>query len=241
MLGSNQRLLLVSSLRHVLAHSGASGRSAYLWGFSAHGRRSGVRCVLTCTGPVAVRLQYSHSSRRGSLICLFRVISQVLQRFAFPLYLSHFLCSSVTHVAPYCVPGGVRVVSIGIRNSGAPTFSCGLSSFPLRYSRRSIPPCDRFELRFGSTSLTSVLMLKAAKRYASMTMYSSPEVSESRQFSSSWFATTITGSANCFLLPLHVAQKLPSRLRKWISTLQRWSIHADHKVQGSTPIPPPLA
>jgi hypothetical protein len=113
--------------------------------------------------------------------------------------------------------------------------------FPATLRRRSIPPFDRFELRFGSTSLTSVLMLKAAKRYASMTMYSSPEVSESRQFSSSWFATTITGSANCFLLPLHVAQKLPSRLRKWISTLQRWSIHADHKVQGSTPIPPPLA
>jgi hypothetical protein len=40
--------------------------------------------------------------------------------------------SGLLRVAPYCVPGGVKVVSNGVRNSGAsaPTFSCGLSWSP---------------------------------------------------------------------------------------------------------------
>ena len=35
-----------------------------------------------------------------------------LQGLAKPLYLGGFLCSGLLRVAPYCVPGGVRVVSI---------------------------------------------------------------------------------------------------------------------------------
>jgi len=37
-----------------------------------------------------------------------------LQRIAKPAYLSRFLFSGLLRVAPYCVPGGVRVVS-GVR------------------------------------------------------------------------------------------------------------------------------
>ena len=36
----------------------------------------------------------------------------MLQGFANPAYLSGFLCSGLQSVAPYCVPGGVRVVAI---------------------------------------------------------------------------------------------------------------------------------
>jgi len=34
-----------------------------------------------------------------------------LQEVAKPAYLGGFLCSGLLRVAPYCVPGGVRVVS----------------------------------------------------------------------------------------------------------------------------------
>jgi hypothetical protein len=34
-----------------------------------------------------------------------------LQRLANPAFLSGFLCCAFPYVAPYCVPGGVRVVS----------------------------------------------------------------------------------------------------------------------------------
>src|SRR5215218_2745707 len=40
-----------------------------------------------------------------------RVITQALQGFANPTYLSRFLCSGLLRVAPYCVAGGIRVVS----------------------------------------------------------------------------------------------------------------------------------
>jgi hypothetical protein len=39
---------------------------------------------------------------------------RALQRFANPLYLRQFLFSALLCVAPYCVPGGVRVVSSGV-------------------------------------------------------------------------------------------------------------------------------
>ena len=37
-----------------------------------------------------------------------------VQRLAKPVFLGHFLCSGLLGVAPYCVPGGVRVVSISL-------------------------------------------------------------------------------------------------------------------------------
>jgi len=49
------------------------------------------------------------------------------------------------------------------------------------------------------------LRLKAAKRYASITMCSSSEASESRMISYSRFSITIWGSANSLLIPLHGA------------------------------------
>jgi hypothetical protein len=52
-------------------------------------------------------------TRTADLISL-RVISRVLQglhRLANPTYLGGFFFSALPSVAPYCVPGGVRVVS----------------------------------------------------------------------------------------------------------------------------------
>ena len=37
-----------------------------------------------------------------------------VQGIAIPAFLGDFLCSGLLRVAPYCVPGGVRVVSTGI-------------------------------------------------------------------------------------------------------------------------------
>jgi hypothetical protein len=37
-----------------------------------------------------------------------------LQGFANAAYLSGFLCSGLLRVAPYCVPGGISVVSGGV-------------------------------------------------------------------------------------------------------------------------------
>jgi hypothetical protein len=34
-----------------------------------------------------------------------------VQRVANPAYLGGFLCSGLLRVAPYCIPGGIRVVS----------------------------------------------------------------------------------------------------------------------------------
>jgi hypothetical protein len=48
------------------------------------------------------------------LTCSLRVIAQALQvlaRGCKPAFLSDFLCSGLLRVAPYCVPGGIRVVS----------------------------------------------------------------------------------------------------------------------------------
>lgn len=47
---------LTSLLQHVPDRPGVSGDLAYLWGFPAYRRQFGVRCVLACTGQVAVRL-----------------------------------------------------------------------------------------------------------------------------------------------------------------------------------------
>ncbi len=40
---------------------------------------------------------------------------RVLQAFAKPAYVSRFLFYGLPHVAPYCAPGGVKVVSGGVR------------------------------------------------------------------------------------------------------------------------------
>jgi hypothetical protein len=37
-----------------------------------------------------------------------------LQRVANPAYIGGFLCSGLLSAAPYCVPGGIRVVSSGV-------------------------------------------------------------------------------------------------------------------------------
>src|SRR5829696_2440396 len=58
------------------------------------------------------------------LSCSLRVIGQALQGCAGganPVYLSDFLCPGLLSVAPYCVPGGSRVVSeghLGLGSSG---------------------------------------------------------------------------------------------------------------------------
>jgi hypothetical protein len=49
------------------------------------------------------------------LILVFRFLSRLeggVHRLANPAYLSRFLFSGLLRVAPYCVPGGIRVVSI---------------------------------------------------------------------------------------------------------------------------------
>ena len=46
------------------------------------------------------------------LYCSLRVIIHALQGIANPAFLIRFLCSVLPCVAPYCVPGGVKVVSI---------------------------------------------------------------------------------------------------------------------------------
>jgi hypothetical protein len=48
-------------------------------GFSALLAKEFVHCVLACTSPVAVRLQYIHSSTLGLLARSLRVIGQALQ------------------------------------------------------------------------------------------------------------------------------------------------------------------
>ena len=53
---------------------------------------------------------------RTAYPCSLRVITQALQgvqRLANPAYLGGFLCSGFLRVAPYCAPGGIRVVSRG--------------------------------------------------------------------------------------------------------------------------------
>src|SRR5215211_9219328 len=39
-----------------------------------------------------------------------------VQGLANPAFLSKFLCSALPSVAPYCVPGGIRVVSIEVHS-----------------------------------------------------------------------------------------------------------------------------
>ena len=48
---------------------------------------------------------------RTAYPCSLGVITQALQGVANPAYLEGFLCSRLPRVAPYCVPGGIRVVS----------------------------------------------------------------------------------------------------------------------------------
>jgi len=48
-----------------------------------------------------------------SLSCSLRVIHQALHGAANTAFLSGFLCCGLPRVAPYCAPGGVRVVSGG--------------------------------------------------------------------------------------------------------------------------------
>jgi hypothetical protein len=49
-----------------------------------------------------------------------------VQGVAKPAFLSCFLCSALLRVAPYCVPGGIRVVSGGdrLRLTGASPSTC---------------------------------------------------------------------------------------------------------------------
>jgi hypothetical protein len=48
-----------------------------------------------------------------------------LHGFANPAFLGNFSFSTLPHVAPYCVPGGVRVVSRGRRLHVVDTYSLG--------------------------------------------------------------------------------------------------------------------
>jgi hypothetical protein len=64
-----------------------------------------------------------------------------------PAYISRFLFSALPHVAPYCAPGGVRVVS-GIRALALPRFRA-VFLVPATLSKRGIPPFHRFKLLFG--------------------------------------------------------------------------------------------
>jgi hypothetical protein len=56
------------------------------------------------------------TSELEPLTCSLRVITQALQglhSLANAAFLSPFLCSGLLRVAPYCAPGGIRVVSKG--------------------------------------------------------------------------------------------------------------------------------
>src|SRR5919107_5837214 len=91
-----------------------------------------------------------------------------VQRIANAAYLEGFLFPALLRVAPYCVPGGIRVVSNSVRNSGtgAPTLSCGLSWSPSPQASLSSPRVTASKCSSVSLSLSSVSKLKATKRYA---------------------------------------------------------------------------
>jgi hypothetical protein len=55
------------------------------------------------------------------LYCSLRVITQALQGYANLAYLSGFSFPALLSVAPYCVPGGIRVVSGAHVLRGSPT------------------------------------------------------------------------------------------------------------------------
>ena len=69
-----------------------------------------MRCKKYSTCPCRFLESRRADSNRLPLLQL-RVIGQWLQGFANPAYLEGFLFPGLPSVAPYCVPGGIRVVS----------------------------------------------------------------------------------------------------------------------------------
>jgi hypothetical protein len=67
--------------------------------------------VLRFTCKSAKNKRADERTRTADLISL-RVITQALQGVANPVYVRRFLFSRLLSVAPYCVPSGIRVVSI---------------------------------------------------------------------------------------------------------------------------------
>src|SRR5829696_7237376 len=61
----------------------------------------------------------ANERNRTAYPCSLRVIGHMLQRLANPAFLEGFLCPALHRVAPYCAPGGIRVVSGGCVLRGA--------------------------------------------------------------------------------------------------------------------------
>ena len=87
-------------------------------GFSVCQSQSCARCVLACTSPVAVRVAVKpfEQPRMADLLITGddRGVAGIRTGLASPGNVGLFLFSNLLRVAPYCVPGGVRVVS-GLR------------------------------------------------------------------------------------------------------------------------------
>jgi hypothetical protein len=62
-----------------------------------------------------------------------------LQEVANPAYLSDFLFSGLLRVAPYCVPGGIRVVSIAL-SYPCDAFLHAYGSWRFIFDKRSLVP-----------------------------------------------------------------------------------------------------
>ena len=89
-----------------------------------------------------------------------------VQGIANPAYLGGFLFSCLLRVAPYCVPGGIRVVSNGRLQYGRDPRSMP-GTMPLTSAKRVLrrakyhPPMGRHALRLGLVVTLAVLALSA--------------------------------------------------------------------------------
>src|ERR687885_1789879 len=107
-----------------------------------------------------VKKRADERTRTADLISL-RVIGRALQGVANPAYLKGFLCTGLPRVAPYCAPGGVRVVS---KATAARPATVTHDPSPSRGLRTAVGP-GRPHYRFSSCTAQPLPSGSSKKRY----------------------------------------------------------------------------
>jgi hypothetical protein len=169
-----------------------------------------------------------------------------LHRLANPAYLRGFLCFALPSVAPYCVPGGIKVVSIGC-GSGAGAFTDQSRRVKLRRSMSLVSsalPGAAPALRLGTigfsqaATLSSHSLLSRAVRVAgSSTKNAPPSMGKLTRTSAPGYRSAAISTARGILCACTdtLKREAPSRIR--IETLTI----SDHFLSLSTPYSPRTA
>jgi len=100
-----------------------------------------------------------------------------LQGFAEPAFLGRILYSGLLRVAPYCVPGGIRVVS-GVRGLGAAAFADQIRRVRLRRSMSLVSSA----LRGAATALRPGLSIILIGRLSEQAQDATQGGADSTQF-----------------------------------------------------------